>query len=228
MIVPMEASDPPRRRAGPDAAFWQARFDSGSTPWDRGGPGPRLLDWVAHGVLSPCRILVPGCGAGHEVEWLARAGFDVVGLDYAPAAVERTRARLATLPAGARAQVVRADALAWRPERPFEAIYEQTCLCALHPDDWVAYGLQLHGWLVPGGRLFAMIAQLTRDGAAQGRIEGPPYHCDVNAMRAVLPAARWHWPAPPYPRVPHPMGMAELAVVLRRLEPGSSDPGTPR
>jgi SAM-dependent methyltransferase len=225
MIGPMQPSDPSRRRAGPDAAFWQAKFEAGSTPWDRGAPGPQLPDWVAAGVLAPCRILVPGCGSGHEVEWLARAGFDVVGLDYATAAVERARARLATLPAGARAraEVVQADALDWAPARAFDAIYEQTCLCALHPDDWVAYGLQLHRWLAPGARLFAMLAQVPREGARQGLVEGPPYHCDVNAMRAVLPSSRWAWPKPPYPRIAHPMGMAELAVVLGRLDAGAAD-----
>ena len=49
--------------------------------------------------------------------------------------------------------VVEADALAWLPETPFEAIYEQTCLCALYPDHWRAYGDQLHRWLKPGGKL---------------------------------------------------------------------------
>jgi hypothetical protein len=33
-----------------------------------------------------------------------------------------------------RAAPVQADALEWLPDEPFEAIYEQTCLCALHPD----------------------------------------------------------------------------------------------
>ena len=50
-------------------------------------------------------MLVPGCGSGYEVALLAEWGFDVTGLDYAPAATERTRKRLRSLlqsPAGAR------------------------------------------------------------------------------------------------------------------------------
>jgi hypothetical protein len=49
-------------------------------------------------------------------------------------------------------------------------------------------------------------------------IEGPPYHCDINAMRALFPEQRWHWPKPPYARVDHPhiAKMFELAVILRR------------
>jgi len=55
---------------------------------------------------------------------------------------------------------------------------------------------------------------LLRPGAAEGVIQGPPYHCDINAMRALFPEPRWGWPKPPYPRTMHPRGLAELAVVL--------------
>jgi cyclopropane fatty-acyl-phospholipid synthase-like methyltransferase len=50
---------------------------------------------VAAGDLRPCRILVPGCGRGHEVVALARAGFAVTGVDFAPAAAAALQARLA-------------------------------------------------------------------------------------------------------------------------------------
>jgi SAM-dependent methyltransferase len=201
---------------GPTRDFWQQRFLSNQTPWDRGAPNPQLAVWLESRDLAPCRILVPGCGAGYEVLVLAQAGFEVTALDYAPAAIEFTRERLAR--ANARATLVRSDALAWEPPAPFDAIYEQTCLCALHPDDWRAYADRIDRWLVPGGRLYALFMQVLRDSAAQGVIGGPPYHCDINAMRALFSAQRWDWPAPPYARVPHPQSWHELAVVLVRKQ----------
>jgi len=200
--------------AGPTREFWEERFEAGNTPWDRGAPNPQLQAWQSQGVLQPCRILVPGCGSGYEVAALAAAGFEVTGLDYAPPAVERTKERLAA--AGLRAEVIEADALSWHPEKPFAAVYEQTCLCALYPDAWRDYSDQLHGWLAPGGRLFALFVQFQRPGALEGAILGPPYHCDINAMRALFPDRRWRWPKPPYPRVAHPAGFSEIAVVLER------------
>jgi SAM-dependent methyltransferase len=200
--------------AGPTREFWQHRFDEGNTPWDRGEPNPQLYAWLEAGALKPCRILVPGCGSGYEVSVLAARGFEVTGLDYATAAVERTRKLLASTKT--KADVIQADALTWQPDRPFDAIYEQTCLCALYPDDWRAYAEQLHRWLKPGGQLFALFVQYQRPGAANGAIEGPPYHCDINAMRALFPAERWDWPKPPYPRTSHPRGLAELAMVLTK------------
>ncbi|MEQ1883256.1 MAG: class I SAM-dependent methyltransferase, partial [Burkholderiales bacterium] len=135
-------------------------------------------------------------------------------LDYSPEAIARTRKRLGD--ESLKATLVEADALAWQPGKPFDAIYEQTCLCALYPDQWRTYADQLHRWLVPKGKLFALFVQLLRPGAAEGAVEGPPYHCDINAMRALFPNPLWSWPKPPYPRTTHPRDLAELAVVLDR------------
>lgn len=200
--------------AGPTREFWEKRFAAGDTPWDRGEANPQLGVWLAAGALKPCRILVPGCGSGYEAVALAAAGFEVTALDYAPVAIERTRRQLET--AGLKATLIEADALSWQPERAFDTIYEQTCLCALYPDQWRAYADQVHRWLVPSGHLFALFVQMPRPGAAQGAIEGPPYHCDIHGMRALFPEPLWSWPKPPYPRTTHPRGLAELAVVLER------------
>lgn len=201
--------------SGPTPDFWQERFDKQETRWDRGGASPQLLRWLDEGTLTPCRVAVPGCGSGWEVAELARRGFDVTGLDYTRAAVEQTRVRCEA--AGLSVRLEQADVLQYRPAEPFDAIYEQTCLCAIYPDHWVDYALQLHRWLKPGGRLHALFMQMPRPSALQeGRIEGPPYHCDINAMRALFPASHWTWPKPPYPTVPHPSLSHELAVVLVR------------
>lgn len=203
--------------SGPTQEFWQQLFTAQRTPWDRGAPSPQLLDWLDNQALRPCRIAVPGCGSGWEVGELARRGFDVVGIDYTEAAVERTRAHCAAL--GVSAEVVQADVLTYRPRAPFDAIYEQTCLCALHPDHWVSYAGRLADWLRPQGVLWALFVQVSRPGAGEdGRIEGPPYHCDINAMRALFPLQSWQWPKPPYPKVRHPGLSHELAVRLARQD----------
>ena len=204
--------------AGPTVDFWNERFLSHSTGWDRGGVHPQLLHGVASGALQPCRILVPGCGAGHEVEYLAAAGFEVTALDYSEQAVALVEQRLQQR--GLKATVLQADVRQWQAPARFDAVWEQTCLCALYPDDWVGYAQQLHRWLQPQGRLFVQFMQAAKPGAESGKIEGPPYHCDILAMRAVFPATQWEWPKPPYPRVPHPGGSAELAVVLRPIQRG--------
>ncbi len=202
---------------GPDIPFWQQRYLTRQTPWDDGADDPELLAWLDTGQLTAqdAPVLVPGCGSGRDLPLIAARGIPVTGIDYTPAAVELARERLTRADLAAPlALVEQADVLVWAPSAPVGAILERTCLCALHPDHWQRYSQQLHAWLRPGGRLFAQFEQALRPGAAEGRVEGPPYHCDINAMRALFSADRWTWSKPPYPRGDED---DHLTVVLTRL-----------
>ncbi|MDJ0738760.1 MAG: methyltransferase domain-containing protein [Gammaproteobacteria bacterium] len=190
------------RRSG-----WERRYREGRTAWDRGSVSPALTHWLDADGGVRGRVLVPGCGHGHEVVALVRAGCDVTAVDIAAAPVMRLRARLAD--AALHADVVQADLLHWQPAGPFDAIYEQTCLCALAPADWPAYEHRLADWLPPGGRLYALFMQTGRDG-------GPPFDCPLPAMRELFVGSRWLWPHVPALDVPHPSGFVEEGLVLIR------------
>lgn len=188
--------------------WWEERYRQQHTPWDRQGPSPALTRWLTLGRLRSGRILVPGCGRGHEVIELARAGFVVTALDFAPTAVTLLTRRLREQQL--QAQVLQADMLVWQPPVPFDAVYEQTSLCALAPAQWGAYARQLHRWLRPGGGLYALFMQTNRPG-------GPPYHCDLARMRQLFPQDLWHWPAAAELELAHPAGFVEHAYVLVRV-----------
>lgn len=201
--------------AGPTIDFWQSRFDSGNLPWDRDASNPQLKQWIDAGMIHPgTSMLVPGCGRGWEVATLAAHGVKATGIDYAPGAIAACQAMLQE--AGLQAELIEADVLNLQLASPVDAVYEQTCLCALHPDHWRAYADQLHAWIRPGGKLFALFVQAMAQESAQGFVKGPPYHCDIHAMRALFPGQYWEWPAPPYPRLSPKTGFDELAVVLTR------------
>ncbi|MBA3031546.1 MAG: methyltransferase domain-containing protein [Gammaproteobacteria bacterium] len=201
---------------GPTQEFWQERFASGVIPWDRGAPNPQLAQWITDGTLAPgSHVIVPGCGQGWEVAALAAAGMDVTGIDFTPGALTLCRQLLEQN--GARARLVDADVLHWLPATPVDAVFEQTCLCALYPDFWTHYAAQLHAWLKPGGQLLALFMQAQRPESTLGFIEGPPYHCDIHAMRAIFPATQWAWQKPPYPCIENTrIERTELAVALVR------------
>jgi methyl halide transferase len=187
---------------------WEEHYRSRSIPWDRGATSPALLGWLDDGELQPGQVLIPGCGLGHEAVELARRGFQVTALDIAPSALAHLAAELQT--AGVAAECVEADAMTWQTTQAFDAIYEQTCLCALDPLHWAAYEQQLFAWLRPGGRLFALFMQTERPA-------GPPFHCALPDMRTLFPAARWRWPDGDPGRVAHPNGFFEYAALLTRL-----------
>lgn len=188
------------------AKGWQERYEAGKTGWDRGGSNPILMRWLAESVVEPCRLLVPGCGRGHEVVTLAQHGFEVTALDFASSAVEHLRERLGAVPVNA--NVLQSDILQYVPDEPFDAIYEQTCLCAIDPTQWKAYEQQLTRWLRPGGMLLALFMQ-------SGQRNQPPFTCEIQAMRNLFDKTCWSWTGEPM-RVEHPTGMHELACILKR------------
>jgi len=159
--------------------------------------------------LTPCRILVPGAGRSVEPLALAEAGFDVTVIDAAPRAAAAQKARVEGLHLQ-HERVVYADLFAWEPQAPFDAIYDQTCLCALAPPLWLEYELRLRRWLRPGGPLFVLFMQTGHD-------TGPPFDCDLGKMRELFARQYWRWQARLPERVPHPSSFFEQPVVLERV-----------
>jgi len=185
---------------------WQSRYEAGQTGWDRGEPSPALMQWVEGGQLQPNRILVPGCGRGYEVIELASRGFDVTAIDFADAPVQELTRKLKA--ANLVANVLQEDILHFEPSNQFDAIYEQTCLCAINPKHWPDYEQRLANNLRDGGQLFALFMQT-------GKPDGPPFTCGITAMRELFDESRWVWPNKES-AVDHPAGLQEIAIILQR------------
>lgn len=185
---------------------WEGRYRDGATAWERPGLHPSFIAWLESGMLAPCRILVPGGGRSPEPLALAEAGFDVTVVDLAESAVAAQRARLERLHVTARVEL--ADLLTWAAPAPFDAIYDQACLCALPPALWPDYVECLRQWLAPGGRLFVLFMQTGSPG-------GPPFDCDLPTMRQLFPDTVWGWPAVLPAPVLHPSGRVEQPAVLQ-------------
>jgi SAM-dependent methyltransferase len=133
---------------------WQAQYEAGEIPWDEGGPHPALLDFIAESGSFQGRILVPGCGRGHEVRALSTPENLVIGLDIAPGAVAKAR----TFPKTGNEDYVVADLFNLEPEllSSFDWVVEHTCFCAIDPATRPAYAAAVAGALKPGGHLFAI------------------------------------------------------------------------
>jgi hypothetical protein len=187
------------------AIDWEGRYRDGATAWERPGLNPAFTDWLESKALAPCRILVPGGGRSAEPLALAEAGFEVTVVDLADTPVAAQRARLERL--NVTAQVIQANLLTWEPDRPFDAIYDQCCLCALPPATWPDYVERLHRWLGGTGRLFILFMQTNTQG-------GPPFHCDIGQMRRLFAAPKWQWPTTLPEPVQHSQGRTEQPAML--------------
>jgi len=165
--------------------FWESRYRGAVTPWDAGGVPPALAAWSAarQRVQSkPGRVLVPGCGTGYEVRFLHQAGWQVLAIDFSPAAVEAAQRELGTL-----AHLVhQADFFdAGAPvsgaavTQVFDALYERAFLCALPRTLWPAWAARTAEVLRPGGLLFGFF--FLDDNA-----KGPPFGIGQEALAGLL------------------------------------------
>lgn len=187
---------------------WESRYQAGQTGWDRGQTSPAIHHWLNTGDLATGRILIPGCGRGYEVIELAKLGFDVTAIDIASSAIGWLESKLSK--ENVSASVIQTNLLEWKTEKSFDAVYEQTCLCALNPEQWRPYVEKLRQWLKPGGKLYALFMQTHQVG-------GPPFHCDIGEMQRLFPARHWNWNDQSGKKIPHPIGHEELAFVLERI-----------
>lgn len=124
-------------------------------PWDRGITPPELIELVEGGELPPGRAIDLGCGSGTNGLYLARHGFDVVGVDFAAVAIAKARRKAAQ--AGVQARFYTGDVLAVGSpggvpvEAPFELALDIGCF---------------HGFDAAGRRRYAeMLARITHPGS---------------------------------------------------------------
>lgn len=116
--------------------FWNDRYLRKETPWDFGGVPTDLREFLRK-KHKGVRVLIPGCGVGHEITAFAEAGYDVTAIDLAPAAVERARALVGHVLAS---RVLLGDFFKHDfPAASFDIIYERNFVCALLPARREAY-----------------------------------------------------------------------------------------
>ena len=118
------------------AETWQARYEAEDTPWEKGRAHP-ALPWLVQTYRnifrSGQRVLVPGCGTGHDAAVITEATGPetVVGLDLAESALTGARAAYPTAPI----LWEKGDFFQLAEERAgeFDLLWEHTCFCAIDP-----------------------------------------------------------------------------------------------
>jgi len=137
---------------------WESRYQSNDIPWDKGEASPPLIDFLrTHPVQG--RVLVPGCGFGHDVRAIGRAGAgraDVLGLDLAPSAIQGARGISACDAAGGRYEQSDFLALPQQYHGAFDWVWEHTLFCAIDPAVRPRYAASVCAALKPGGRYLAV------------------------------------------------------------------------
>jgi len=154
--------------------FWESRYRDHTTPWDAGKVPDALREYVKR-IKIGSRILIPGCGSAYEAGYLAENGFDVLAIDFSPAAVELAMKNLSRFD-----DIVRlADFFEFDYGKPYDVIYERAFLCALPPRMWPQYAPRTAQLLRPGGELAGFFFFRETE-------KGPPFGTTPEALHALL------------------------------------------
>ncbi len=176
--------------AASGAAAWDQRYRDGQDGWELGGPAPPLAAFLRQDPRRPRppgRVLVPGCGRGHEAALLAALGFAAIGLDFSGEALREAR-RLHG-PDRPELRWLQTDLLdpsslaaAGLADGSLQGVLEHTCFCAIQPTLRAEYLRAVTRLLAPGGWLLGLFWCHDRPG-------GPPFGSDPQELESQLRGA---------------------------------------
>ncbi|KAL1581673.1 hypothetical protein WHR41_09496 [Cladosporium halotolerans] len=187
-------------RCTPDAqaSRWDNLWKSGEQDlWDRGQASPALREYLQSdnclikAVGEHCgrrrKALVPACGTGYDVMFLAKLGFDTVGLEVSAQAVDTARGYAASVSGvegrtkdinWGKVDFVQGDFFSqdWESNvlsgtMGFDFVYDYTFLCALLPESRKAWADRMAELVKPGRYLVCLEFPLWKENQA----EGPPF-----------------------------------------------------
>lgn len=192
-----------------DPTFWNKAYQENIKPdWDMGTPNPILIDMLPRLKLTKSRILVPGCGGGHDAARFAQDGHLVTAIDFSNEAIERARKNYGHLK---NLKFEQADFFAFSHAHPnsFDLIFEHTLFCAINPTKRPHLIESWRRSLSEDGKLFAIFFIMDKR-------NGPPFGASEWEVRKrliphfqILMWARWR------KSVPKRQGK-ELFVLTRR------------
>jgi SAM-dependent methyltransferase len=163
---------------------WNEDYKAVQMPWDTGKPDEQLVELVRAKRIAPGRTLEIGCGTGTNALWLAEQGFDVLGIDLAPLAVEQARAKLAGFGASSRCRFEVGDFLAKVPAGTFAFVFDRGCWhCFDEPAEQADFAARVASCLAPDGLWVSLI------GSTEGgpREFGPPRRSARDIALAIEP-----------------------------------------
>lgn len=148
-----------------DSNYWENRYHEERTGWDLGEISVPLRDYVDQIEDKSIKILIPGCGNGHEAVYLHSKGFTNVHiLDYAPAPLKNF---LEAVPDFPKEHLHQADF--FEHDGKYDLIIEQAFFCAITPDLRESYRERMHHILNVNGKLVGLLFE------DEFKEDGPPW-----------------------------------------------------
>lgn len=148
--------------------YWSQIYEQEANPgWNLGEPAEALKDMLPRLKIARSRVLVLGCGEGHDAALFAASGHFVTAVDISPLALERARKLYGHMP---NLTFVEADLFKLPADfnQSFDIVFEHTCYCAINPERRKELVKIWNRVLAPGGHLMGVFFTFEKR-------QGPPY-----------------------------------------------------
>lgn len=133
--------------------YWHERYLANETGWDIGTISTPIKEYVDQLTDKSLKILVPGAGNSHEVEYLYNKGFrNVYLLEFCEAPIANFLKRLPNFPKN---QIIQTDF--FKHKGIYDLIIEQTFFSSLRPETRKEYIHKTHELLKPNGILVGLL-----------------------------------------------------------------------
>ncbi len=184
--------------------FWHERWQQNQIGFHYEDINPHLQNyWPVLNVAPGSRVLVPLCGKSNDMLWLLAQGYEVLGVELSPVAVQaffNENKLVATTYQQGKFAISKTDALSIYCGDYFDlsaadlagvsAVYDRASLVALPPEMRIAYTEQMQHLLNPGTKTLLVAFDYP-----QQEMAGPPFSvqtpevqslydswCDVNLV----------------------------------------------
>jgi SAM-dependent methyltransferase len=136
-----------------NSEYWSNRYNENQIGWDLGEISPPIKAYIDQLEDKKLRILIPGCGLGHEAEYLFNKGFqNTCVLDFASEPILNFQNRNPKFP---KEQLFIQDF--FEHVGQYDLIIEQTLFCAIDPKLRANYAKKMVELLKPKGKLVGLL-----------------------------------------------------------------------
>ena len=160
--------------------FWEDIYLENDTGWDLKGVTP-VFNSISNKLIKG-KVCIVGCGRGYDAIMLAKKGFDVTAVDFAPTPISELN-KLA-IEKSVTITTVQDDIFSLVGKYPdtFDYVIEQTCFCAIHPNRRKEYEILVRTILKPGGKLVGLWFPLDKS-QEEG---GPPWGTTIDEVKSTF------------------------------------------
>lgn len=156
--------------------YWTERYSQNNIPWDAGVITTPIKEYIDQLTNKDLKILIPGVGNGHELNYLYNNGFkNVYGLDISQEPIANFKKNNPDFPED---QLIVGDF--FKHDNQYDLIIEQTFFCALNTELRPLYVTKMNDLLKENGRLAGVLFSfpLTE--------QGPPFGGSVEEYQTLF------------------------------------------